>query len=163
MNMSFRRATRDDVEQIFSWRYAPPYDVYNLGEELTDVEFAYYLDPHHHYHVLLDDAGTVVAFCSFGADGQVPGGDYGADALDIGLGMRPDLTGQGRGANLVRRVVDFALATFAPNALRVTIAAFNERAQKVWRQAGFVEVSRFDRAEDVMPFIIYRRPAGGKS
>ncbi len=152
-----RPATKADIQQIFAWRYPPPYDIYNLGENVTDADLAYYLDPRYQYHVLLDDTGTVVAFCSFGADGQVPGGDYSADALDIGLGVRPDRTGQGEGITYVNQVVDFALATFIPPALRVTIAAFNHRAQRVWQNAGFVEVSRFGRERDQMSFVIYVR------
>ncbi len=158
MNFPLRPATKDDIRQIFTWHYPPPYDIYDAGEGPTEADLAYHLDPRYHYHVLVDEAGTMVAFCSFGADGQVPGGDYRADALDIGLGVRPDLTGHGRGIGFVQQVVDFALATFAPRALRVTIAAFNGRAQRVWQNAGFVEVSRFGRERDQMPFVIYVRP-----
>jgi len=154
---SCRLATPEDVRQFFSWRYEPPYDIYQLDETTFESELAYYLDPCHQFHALVDHAGALVALCSFGADGQVPGGDYGADALDIGMGVRPDLTGQGRGAVYVQQVVDFALASFAPNALRVTIAAFNLRAQKVWQKVGFVESSRFGRTKDGVLFVIYLR------
>lgn len=152
-----RPATKDDIEQLFAWRYPPPYAVYNLGEGPTAANFSYYLDPRYRFHVMVDQAGVVVAFCSFGEDGQVPSGDYSADALDIGLGLRPDRTDQGNGSAYVNQVVAFALATFAPPALRVTIAAFNRRAQRVWQHAGFVEVSRFGRERDQMPFIMYMR------
>ena len=157
MNVSFRRVTNEHVQKFLAWRYPPPYDVYNLDAEPSSAEIAYSLDPQYQYHVMLDDAGAVLAFCSFGADGRVPGGDYSDDALDIGMGLRPDLTGQGRGIDYVQRVIGFALDMYAPNALRVTIAAFNQRAQTVWKKAGFVEVSRFGRARDQMPFIIYVR------
>ena len=154
---TLRPATKDDIAHFFTWCYPPPYDSYNLGEGPTAADLAYYLDPCYRFHVVVDEADAVVAFCSFGEDGQVPGGDYSADALDIGMGMRPDLTGQGKGGAYVNQVVAFALATFAPPALRVTIAAFNRRAQRVWQQAGFVEVSRFGRERDQMPFIMYVR------
>ncbi len=157
MDFRFRPATKDDIQQILPWRYPPPYDIYDLREGSTDVDLAYYLDPRYHYHVMLDDTGAVVAYCSFGEDGQVPGGDYRAAALDIGLGVHPDLTGRGEGIGYVQQVVDFALVTFTPRALRVTIAAFNHRAQRVWQKAGFVEVSRFGRERDQMPFVIYVR------
>ncbi|HRW07980.1 MAG TPA: hypothetical protein P5121_22920 [Caldilineaceae bacterium] len=57
----------------------------------------------------------------------------------------------------IEQIIAFALATFAPPALRVTIAAFNRRAQRVWQHAGFVEVGRFGRERDQMPFIMYMR------
>lgn len=161
MNISFRLVTPADVQHFFAWHYPPPYDIYNLGEEPSPEEMAYCLEPQYQYHVMLDATDVIVAFCSFGVDGQVPGGDYSADALDIGLGLRPELTGQGKGVEYVQRVIDFALEKFTPNALRVTIAAFNRRAQKVWEKAGFTEISRFGRERDQMPFVIYLRRVNG--
>lgn len=58
----------------------------------------------------------------------------------------------------IKQVIAFALVTFAPPALRVTIAAFNGRAQRVWQKAGFAEVSRFGRERDRMPFLISTKP-----
>lgn len=61
------------------------------------------LDPERrqsYYAALSKD--ELVGFFSFGAEAQVPGGDYdNAKALDIGLGMRPDLTGKSLGLGFV--------------------------------------------------------------
>ena len=67
-------------------------------------------------------------------------------ALDIGLGVRPDLTGKGRGSDYLNAVIDFAQRTYGPERLRVTIAAFNTRARRVWEGAGF-QRSRHFRAD----------------
>ena len=53
------------------------------------------LRPDYHYHAAHDETGRLVGFCCFGEDAQVPGGDYSLPALDIGLGLHPDLTGRG--------------------------------------------------------------------
>ena len=71
------------------------------------------------------------------------GRDYSTSALDIGLGVCPDLTGQGKGSHYVNAVIDFARRTYSPDQLRVTIAAFNSRAQRVWEKAGFQFVQKF--------------------
>ena len=158
MSFAFSPLTEADVRQLVYWRYAPPYDIYNIlepADELNDALLAYFLDPTYHYHGVHDQAGQLVAFCSFGPDGQVPGGDYSAPALDIGLGVRPNLTGQGRGLKFVSATVDFAVSTFNPFALRVTIAQFNRRAQRVWGKAGFRPVQVFGRNGDGMPFIVF--------
>ncbi|MCB0190198.1 MAG: GNAT family N-acetyltransferase [Caldilineaceae bacterium] len=157
MNLSFRPITAEDVRQFFGWRYDPPSDLYTYDEDPSTDDLAYYLDPRHHFYMVVDDTGALMALCSFGEDGRVPGHDYSSDALDIGFALRPDLTGQGRGTEYVRCVIDFASATFVPKALRVTIAAFNQRAQKVWQKLGFVEISRFGRTSDGMPFIVYMK------
>ena len=150
--------TADFVREILSWRYEPPYDFYNfvIAPENVEKEIAYFLAPENRFRQVMRD-GVPIAGFSLGLDGQVPGGDYSAEALDIGLGVRPDLTGQGLGSEIVRAVTDFAIKLDAPSALRVTIAAFNERALRVWQKAGFREVSRFTAEETTVPFIILIR------
>lgn len=147
--------TADFVREILSWRYKPPYDVYNFMIAPDDIEkeIAYFLAPENRFRQVMRD-GVPIAGFSLGLDGQVPGGDYSAEALDIGLGVCPDLTGQGFGGEIVRAVIDFAIKLDTPPTLRVTIAAFNERALRVWKKAGFVEASRFTAEEMAMPFII---------
>jgi RimJ/RimL family protein N-acetyltransferase len=142
---------------IHTWRYAPPYDVYNgAGDVGAFVQTL--LDPRNAYHTIRDVRGSLIAYCCFGPDARVPGGDYDEDTLDVGLGMRPDLTGQGRGPGMLVAILDFARRTFAPPALRVTVAAFNQRAQKVYQKAGFRVIQEFTRS-DGMPFVIMMRPA----
>ncbi len=82
-----------------------------------------------------------------------------AIALDIGLGVRPDLTGQGRGATFANEVIEFGKRTYAPARLRVTIAAFNHRAQRVWDKMGFKRVQTFTRPGAQFDFVILEREA----
>lgn len=144
---------------MLGWRYSPPYDLYNLtmtGAAAADL-VRFLADPANQYYALLDAAGDLVAYCCFGADAQVPGGDYTHSALDIGLGVRPDLTGHGLGGRFVAAVLAFAAQTFPPAPFRVTIAVFNQRAQRVWAAAGFRPVQTFTRPSDNMPFVILVR------
>ena len=115
------------------------------------------MDPGHQYYRMADEQGELVAYCCFGLQAQVPGGDYRSEALDIGLGVRPDLTGQGQGLAYVNGVLDFARATFAPCSYRVTIAEFNERARRVWEKAEFQFVARFQRERDGRSFVVLVR------
>ena len=121
-----------------------------------EKEIAYFLAPENRFRQVMRD-GVPIAGFSIGLDGQVPGGDYSAVALDIGLGVRPDLTGQGLGGEIVQAVIDFAIKLDEPKALRVTIAEFNQRALRVWQKAGFREVSRFTAEETTVPFVILIR------
>lgn len=142
------------AREILAWRYEPPYDSYNPKPDATDAHVRRLLDPSKSYYAISDDAGSLVGYCCFGADAQVPGGDYGKAALDIGLGMRPSLTGQGRGLGFFTAILDFARREFAPSQFRVTVAAFNGRAMRVYEKAGFRPVQRFGRSEDGIEFVI---------
>jgi RimJ/RimL family protein N-acetyltransferase len=130
------------------WQYERPYHVYNIVKpQITRAdlkqEIAYFLAPFVKCHAILNGENDLVGYCTFGNDAQVPGGDYSASALEIGLGVRPDLTGRGLGSEFVTAVTTFATHRFQAHVLRVTIAKFNERAQKVWARHGFATVSQF--------------------
>ncbi len=150
--------TRKFVREILTWRYAPPYDVYdlNVAPENVETEIAYFMAPETRFQQIERDGEPIAAF-SLGDDGQVPGGDYSAPALDIGMGLRPDLTGQGLGRTLVETVTAYAIQSDNPPALRVTVAAFNARALRVWSGAGFEEASRFNAEHNGLPFVIMVR------
>lgn len=153
------RATADDVAQFVLWRYEGRDGMYDLDAGDADV----FLDPSLDCHVIRRD-DRIEAFCTFGEDARVPGGDYSADALDIGIGTDPALVGRGGGAARTASLLRLADGLFGPGARRVTIAAWNERAQEVVRANGFELVSRFAR-DDGAEFVVLVRPppagAGG--
>lgn len=158
-----RPITPDDVRQILTWRYEPPYHIYDMGSGTADpVELAeaidYFLRPQYHFQAMLrQPAGELAGFCSFGQDGQVAGGDYRIPAVDIGMGVHPQNTGRGLGYLFAGAAIEFALQNFNPSRLRVTIAAFNRRAQKVWERHNFLPAQRFQALHSRRPFIIYIR------
>jgi [ribosomal protein S18]-alanine N-acetyltransferase len=125
-----------DAAAIASWRYPPPYDVYDgvdSGDTAPSPEvFA------------LREAGELIGFCSFGADARVPGGSYPEGPLDIGLGIRPDRTGQRRGADYLAAAVAFARDELGATRVRATVAEFNARALRLCERAGFRRLIRFD-------------------
>ena len=139
---------------VATWRYPAPYDIYDTPPDAVEEAVQGFLDPQYAYHALTNEGEELVAYCCFGLDARVPGGDYGFDALDIGMGVRPDLTGQGRGAGFVRAVLAFAQDAYAPVAFRVTVAEFNERAQRVWKKADFGPEQTFARRGDGMAFVV---------
>lgn len=156
MDLHFQPITPSQIYAISVWRYPSPYEIYNLEYPPSAEDITYWLDPAYCVHSIVNRSGLLVAFCSFGQDGQVPGGDYSHPALDIGLGVRPDLTGKGLGHFFAKAVCSFACDSFSPQALRVTIASKNARAQRVWSKAGFHPVEQFIATHTDMSFQILR-------
>lgn len=157
MSLSFKPLDRERALQIREWRYEPPYDMYNIAGEDQSTDLATLTDPANCYYAITDEKGELLAYCCFGPDARVPGGNYDLPALDVGVGLRPDLTGQGQGHRYLDAIHAFALREFSPSAFRVTVAAFNARALRLCRQAGFREVASFHRAEDGRAFLILLR------
>ena len=158
MSYSFSKMNEIDARAILGWRYEPPYDIYNLPTDEVESVVQYMMDPQNAYSSITDEQGELVTYCCFGREGQVPGGDYSREALDIGMGVRPELTGRGLGQEFVNSVLYFAGTTFSPCAYRVTVAEFNKRAIRVWEKAEFQRVDRFQRDRDIRHFVILVLP-----
>jgi ribosomal-protein-alanine N-acetyltransferase len=154
MSFTFRPLDEQSARTILQWKYEAPYDIYNLSSSDPEDTVRYLLDPQNAFYGIHGQQGQLEAYCSFGPDGQVSGGDYSIPALDIGLGLHPDLTGQGYGSDYARAVIQFAHSTYSPEQLRVTIAAFNGRAMRVWEKAGFQRVQRFQGGWENIEFVI---------
>jgi len=159
MTFTFHPMDEVSARSILSWRYEEAYALYNAAPDEIDVGMQAFLDPCNAYHTINDEHGGLVAYCCFGSDAWVPGYDYGPEALDIGMGLRPDLTGQGQGITYVNAVLDFARRTFAPTMSRVTVAEFNRRALRVWEKACFRPVQTFQREGDGRAFVVLVREA----
>lgn len=152
--LTFRPMDEAGARAVLAWEYPPPYGLYNTPPERIDGDVLVLLDPANHYYLVHEGEGEPVAYCCYGLDARVAGGDYAGDALDVGLGVRPDLTGQGRGSELVAAVLEHGRRVFKPAAWRVSIAGSNARAQRVWEKAGFRPVQQFEREMDDLPFVV---------
>ena len=134
--MTIEQATEADFAELNAWRYEPPYDFYD--GDVDPVK-----NPERHF-VARDDDGALVGFYYFEVKG---------DVLEYGLGLRPDLTGRSLGLDFFRAGLEFGARALPAGAIRLYVAAFNERAIKVYERAGFREtgrhVRRFARWGDV--------------
>lgn len=147
---------QEHAEDISTWRYEAPYDVYDMaGVDPDELR-----DPAVGYHAVLAD-GHLIGFRSFGPDGRVPGWEYDESALDTGGGLRPDLTGQGLGRAVISAGLAFGRARFAPAAFRVTVARFNTRALRTVKSLGFEPVGTFNATRDAREFVVLVRAEDG--
>lgn len=156
----FTAMTDAYAREIVAWRYPGQYDIYNVDDAEAEADVQVLLDPRYAYYAVTDSAGFLVGFCCFGIDAQVPGGDYqDLGALDVGLGLRPDLAGQGRGLGFLEAILDFARRERGATHFRATIAVFNQRSRRVFEKAGFVETQRFVSASArPLEFVVMTKP-----
>ena len=148
----------DQAREILNWQYPEPYDFYDPpGVRQTEEYVREFLNPLFKFHAVMDAHGGLVGFCSFGIDGQVPGGDYSEEALDIGLGMRPELTGRGLGGTFFNSILTHAARTLNPVRYRLTVANFNRRAINLYHKFGFTLQSEFEDTRERIPYVILVR------
>jgi ribosomal-protein-alanine N-acetyltransferase len=140
MPWHFAQLTESQARDITTWEYAPPYDLYNATNDQEELDEL--LNRDSPYYGVTDDQGKLIGFFCFNETARVPAGHRARayaepGALDLGLGLRPDLTGKGLGLPFVLAGIDFARSTFAPALFRLTVATFNARAMRVYERAGF--------------------------
>jgi [ribosomal protein S18]-alanine N-acetyltransferase len=126
----FRQMNDEEAHEISRWHYEPPYDFYDSTSDPDDL--AELLDPARRegsYFSAFDAEGSLVGFFQFEREGET---------VDVGLGMRPDLTGRGLGLEYVLAGLEFARERFSPGRFTLAVATFNERAIEVYERAGFL-------------------------
>jgi ribosomal-protein-alanine N-acetyltransferase len=126
---NFTPLSQEEAEVVAEWHYPQPYSFYDWSLDVDDLQEL--LDPAlrgQAYWAVKDDQDELVGHFSFKPQ---------EDAIEIGLGLRPDLTGRGLGAAFLAAGLEFARTQFAPERFTLAVATFNERAITVYERAGF--------------------------
>lgn len=142
MDLTFRKVDLRAALEIVSWEYPPPYDIY--GFHSSALALAVLVDEP--YIAAFADRQVVGFFC-FGQAAQVRSKRkhllYQAEEyLDVGLGMHPAWCGRGLGLNFLHSGLLYAKSYDWQGGFRLTVAANNVRAIKVYGRLGFREAGR---------------------
>lgn len=141
--------TETDAKSISAWRYEEKlsfYDGDGSTDELLNGEYrAVYCD------------SELIGFYCYGESACVGGYAYDRQAIDMGLGLRPDSVGKGLGRAFVQKGIEQAQAEFPGREIRLTVACFNEVATRVYAQLGFEMEARFTAITGVLFYVMRRR------
>jgi ribosomal-protein-alanine N-acetyltransferase len=155
VNVSIRPLTERDVHEMRTWRYPPPYERYDLDADPSDVDIMLAAAASGEGWFAADDAesAALAGFFEFVVQGV---------EVEVGLGLRPDLTGRGLGAGYLEAGLGFARERWAPERFALDVYPWNERAIRAYERAGFVRgdtyVRRFDDGIE-KEFLRMSRPA----
>jgi RimJ/RimL family protein N-acetyltransferase len=139
--------------EVVAWHYEPPYDFYDLASDPEDAKAMADPGQAHHHRAVLGDDGRLDACLWF---------DWHDDAVEVGIGLRPDLTGRGLGEAFLRAQLEYASQQWHPATFRLFVAAWNERAIRLYERLGFREVAREIRHFELVgdhEFVRMERPA----
>ncbi len=144
--MRIEPLTEEHAEEIATWRYEFPYEWYDTASDPRRVELFGTPARREGLRAVVRDDGELVGFFNFVHE---------ADEIRIGLGMRPDLTGQGLAQPFIQAGLEYARTQWEPLRFRLWVARWNERALRAYRRAGFREV----RGDERSRFVEMERPA----
>jgi len=128
--------TQEQAELIaYQWKYKDDYSFYDISADQEDLQE--FLDEKHRDNSFFVVYRNNVMIGYFVFDTKETG------TVNIGLGMRPELTGKGEGRRFLQSGMKFAQTKYSPVKFTLSVAAFNVRAIKVYEHAGFEKVNTY--------------------
>ncbi|GAB2914268.1 hypothetical protein GCM10027047_10330 [Rhodococcus aerolatus] len=128
-----RTVTAAEAAVLATWVYPPPWDHYS--HDRVDPAVFLRRGGGEGYHPPVDDDGTLVGFSVLGAEARIPAQAAEPGTVDLGIGVRPDLTGRGVGTALLARGVELARTRPGSRRVRVVVATDNARSLALCRRA----------------------------
>lgn len=132
--------TEEEGKAICEWVYTPPYDLYQFlpwsEMKALEVEFGDPIIRRQQYISIQDEQGTLCGFAQYFPMVGV---------IRLGLGMRPDLTGNGTGQSFVTAILEEALRRYPDQEIDLEVLTWNERAIRVYERCGFRITDSYER------------------
>lgn len=130
--MTIRPLSADHAAQLCGWSYEPPYQLYNWPrweDMIKDgIEFGDPFLREQQYAAVVDQAEELVGFAQFFPL---------VGTIRLGMGLRPDLCGQGLGSRLARLLAEEALRRRPDDEVDLEVLSWNVRAVRAYVRAGF--------------------------
>ena len=146
--MKIEPLSQSNAEEIANhWHYEGIYAFYDMQADPEDYEEI--LSPeargNHYYQVLKNDE-LYGFFCLFPVD---------KDKQELGLGMKPEYCGKGQGKEFLQTILRFVeekisakILTLSVKSLTLSVADFNQRAQRLYLKCGFSVIGRQPQASN---------------
>ncbi|GAK43329.1 hypothetical protein TCA2_5825 [Paenibacillus sp. TCA20] len=142
--------SEEHAAEICTWQYEPPYNIYGWlpWEQMKALEIEFG-DPKlrdTQYLSIVNDTGELYGFAQLFPL---------AGVTRLGLGLRPDLCGQGLGAPFVSSIVQEAAARQPQNEIDLEVLTWNKRAIRTYEKAGFAIHDTYERLTPEGPKLFF--------
>lgn len=150
--MNFRKLSQKNAQNIaYRWRYKGNDAPYTMAKDPTSQqEFISQKLRKQNYYEVIDD-NRLFGYL------QVEDKD---DGLWITFGMRPEMTGQGRGQAFLDAILEFVKDKYGiDKPLKLAVGLFNERAIHLFKKNQFYDIQtrKFNFADGRHDYVVLRR------
>jgi ribosomal-protein-alanine N-acetyltransferase len=132
--MIIKKMNQIEAEDIANnWKYEGVYSFYDMTEDVEDYEEI--ISPTlrgDRYFSVIEDEKLIGFFCV----------EQDNNDIEIGLGLKPELTDKGSGLGFVKTILEFVSCNYKFESVILSIADFNKRAIIVYERAGFVATKK---------------------
>ncbi len=111
-----------------NWKYNDKYAFYDMTEDIEDYEEIVSESKRgDKYYSVINGNSLYGFFCIFKNE----------TSIEIGLGMKPEYTGMGKGLEFVNMILKYVKTNYKAKTIFLYVVSFNVRAIKVYERAGF--------------------------
>ena len=149
MDTQIQKLSQKNAEEIANeWKYEEKYSFYNMTEDPEDYEeiISPVLRKSNYFQVV--ENNELFGFFVL---------EQSADIVDIGLGMKPELTGNGLGSQFISLIIIYVKQHYlvSVSTIRLNVAKFNIRAQKCYEKSGFIKTREYQQPTNgaLYPFV----------
>ena len=124
-------------EIAYNWKYSGVYSFYDMTADEDDlIDFLEEKNWDRHYFAVLNNKGELIGYYSFYFEDE---------AMWVGFGLKPELTGIRLGATFVMAGINFVVEKFnyKMNYIMLSVALFNKRAIRTYEKIGFQLVNTY--------------------
>lgn len=129
MGFEIRKMKQHEAMDIAdNWKYNDEYAFYDMTEDIEDYEEIVNESKRgDNYYSVINDNSLYGFFCI----------SQNENSIEIGLGMKPEYTGIGKGLEFVNTILKYVKMNYKVKTILLDVASFNVRAIKVYERAGF--------------------------
>lgn len=119
-----------------NWKYPDLYSFYNMTEDPEDYEemTTPSLRADNYFQVLNDN--ELFGFFTLSLTESI---------VEIGIGIKPEYTSKGLGEEFIKTIIEFIKDNYNISTIRLGVAEFNTRAQKVYNRLGFSKTRKYSQ------------------
>lgn len=118
------------IEIADRWKYPGEYAFYDMTADPEDYEEIVTPEKRGDRYFSVFSGNELTGFFCVEREGP---------DIEIGLGLRPGLTGQGRGKAFLEEILRFVRENYSFEKIKLDVVSFNQRAIKVYERAGFLK------------------------
>jgi RimJ/RimL family protein N-acetyltransferase len=148
-----RPMNADDAVRVAGWRYREQWSAYDLA---SSADLLHQL---HLYWAVTDTSGSTIGFFCVGAAARVPGLEADSPFIVVGVGVDPELVGQGMGHAFGDVVVGHVAREHPGRPLRAAVQAWNVRSLRFTARLGFIDVGELVSPLERVSYRVLVKPA----